>query len=147
MNRRRLLISLVSTVAVLALILYGSRWSPPGFATPTDCINAYRDACKNGDVARYSRCLAEPLRSTKQPVTQSADLQRQMDGVLSWSQLEPVIRDATAYVDVDRVKTSGTQRIRFHLERFGKGWLIVRIDEPKDVPTPIRPGTHVGDAP
>jgi hypothetical protein len=146
MKRRRVLVLLTSAAGLLALALLAPPRPPRGFATPAECLDAYRDACKDGDAAGHLRCLAEPLRSQEQ-ATRPEELTGRMDGVLSWGRGEPVIDGAKAYVDVDRVKASGTQRIRFHLERSGGGWLIVRIDRPSDVPTPIRPGTPVGDVP
>jgi hypothetical protein len=50
-------------------------------------------------------------------------------------------------VDVDEVRRGGTRRLRFRLERSGKGWLIVAIGPPQTIPTPIPYGTHISQVP
>jgi hypothetical protein len=136
------------TLALLALAVSRSwRTGPANFATPADCLDALREASAAGDVGRYLGCLGEPLRSQKQRSLRPADLRRDMEGVKSWSQLEPEIQGTTASVEVDRARASGTSRTRFRLERFGGGWLIVGIDRPQEITPPVRYGTHVSEAP
>jgi hypothetical protein len=148
MKRRRRFLVLALSLGLAALVLYALPRGPSGFATPADCLDAYLDAGKDGDVARYLSCLAEPLRSEKQRALNTGDLLRSMEDVKAWSRLDPmIVQEAAAEVDVDEVRTSGTCRIRFHLLRSRDGWLIVSVDAPKAVPTPIRYGTHVSEVP
>ena len=149
MKRRRLVLLLVVGLGLAALLVYGPPRRPTGFATPADCLDAYRDASKDGDMARYLRCLGEPLRSEQQRTLDSDALRRRLEDVKGWTRLEPVIQELSAYVDVDQVRTSGTARVRFHLQRVdqGQGWLIVRVDAPKEVPAPVPYGTHVSEVP
>jgi hypothetical protein len=147
MKRRRLVIGLVLLLAVVALVLYGRSKSPQGFTTPGDCLDAYRDASKDGDVARYLSCLGEPLRSAKQQSVSAADLIREMDGVKGWSRHEPVIRDRTADVEVDLVRKTGIFRLGFRLQRAEYGWLIVALDGPHERPSQVPYGTPVGEGP
>lgn len=134
----------VLTLAVLAAAVW---WSlrPTGFATPSDCMDAYLEALQEGDVAKYTSCLGEPLRSQSQE-SSSSSLRAQMREVRSWVQHEPVIEGPTATVDVDEVRLD-VRRVPFRLERTRKGWLIVGIGPPKEITPPVRPGTHVNEAP
>jgi hypothetical protein len=148
MKRRRAVLLLVLTLALIALAVYWSRRPRDTvFATPADCLEALREASAAGDVGRYLSCLDEPLRSEKQRLLRPTDLQRGMEGVKSWSQFEPEVRGSTASVEVDRVRAGGTSRNRFRLERSARGWLVVGIDPPKDITSPIPYGTHVSQAP
>jgi hypothetical protein len=147
MKRRRLVFLLVLSLGLAALIVSELPRRPSGFATPADCLDAYRDASKDGDVARYLSCLGEPLRSEKERALNRANLLRTMEDIKGWTRLDPVVSQSAAYVDVDQVRTSGTARVRIHLQRYGGGWLIVSVDAPKDVPAPVRYGTHVSEVP
>jgi hypothetical protein len=148
MKRRRVVLLLVLTLALMALALSWS-WRPREtvFATPADCLEALREASAAGDVGRYLGCLDEPLRSEKRHSLRPADLQRDMDGVKSWTQLDPEVQGSTASGEVDRVRAGGTSRIRFRLEQSARGWLVVGIDPPKEITPPIPYGTHVSQAP
>jgi hypothetical protein len=148
MKRRRVVLLLVLMPVLMALAVFWSRRPlETGFATPADCLEALREASAAGDVGRYLSCLDEPLRSEEQRSLRPADLQRGIEGVKSWTQLEPEVRGSNASVEVDRVRAGGTSRIRFRLERSAKGWLIVGVDPPKDITPPIPYGTHVSQAP
>jgi hypothetical protein len=141
-------LALALTLTLLALAVWRSgRTGPANFATPADCLDALREASAAGDVERYLSCLGEPLRSQKQHALRPADLRRDMDGVKSWSQLEPEVQGTTATVEVDRARASGTSRTRYRLERSGRGWLIVGMDRPQEITPPVRYGTHVSEAP
>jgi hypothetical protein len=147
MRRRRLVLTLALTLALAALAVWWSwRTGPANFATPADCLDALREASVAGDVERYLNCLGEPLRSQQQSL-RPADLRRDMEGVKSWSQLEPEVRGTTATVEVDRARANGTSRTRFRLERFGRGWLVVGMDRPQEIAPPVRYGTHISEAP
>jgi hypothetical protein len=148
MKRRRVTVLLAVTLAVLALAVWWPRRpGPAGFATPADCLDALREASAAGDVGCYRDCLGEPLRSQKQHTLRPADLRRDMEGVKGWGQLEPVVRGPAATVEVDQVRVQGTSRVRFRLERSDRGWLIVGIDRPTEIPPPVRYGTHISEAP
>ena len=148
MKRRRVVLLLVLTLALMALAVSWSRRPREAvFATPADCLDALREASAAGDVGRYLGCLDEPLRSEKQRSLRPADLRRDLEGVKSWSQLEPEVQGSTASVEVDKVRAGGTSRVRFRLERSARGWLIVEIDPPKEIMPPVPYGTHVSQAP
>jgi hypothetical protein len=71
-----------------------------------------------------------------------------MKDVTGWSQvLEPLVTGPTAFIDVDEIRATGTRRTRFRLERGGRGWLIVAIGAPQEIPTPVPYGTHVSKVP
>src|SRR5262245_1274105 len=109
MRWRRVVLTLALTLALLALAVFTSwRAGPANFATPADCRDALREASAAGDVGRYLSCLGEPLRSEKQRSLRPEDLRRDMEGVKSWSQLEPEARGTTATVEVDKVREGGT---------------------------------------
>src|SRR5262249_39254045 len=124
MKRRRLV--LILALAVSAMVGYWSMRRPPGDPTPAACLDAYPDALADGDVARYRSCLGEPLRTEKRSLT-SPELRLEMEGLKGWTCLEPVIEGTTARVDVDQIRPAGTCRVRFHLQRSGRGWLIVGL--------------------
>ncbi|GIW79884.1 MAG: hypothetical protein KatS3mg105_1691 [Gemmatales bacterium] len=129
---------------------YASRQN--GYPSPQDCLDAYAEARKAGNVPMFLGCLAPPLRQRMNTQFPDADafaesLRGSMKDVKSWVQLDAVVDGATATVDVDEVLASGTRRIRFHLERTGQNWLISKIEAPKDVPGTIPFGTDVTKVP
>jgi hypothetical protein len=145
MKRMRVAILLALIFGLLLAALFWSRPHPEsGFATPGDCLDAYRDACKTGNVGRYLSCLAEPLRSDKGDAT-AEQIRKEMQDVKSWTQLDPEIKHDSAIIDVDAVRRSGTRRIRFHLARSDGGWLITAIDAPRELPGGIPYGTSATD--
>lgn len=151
MARWRLLAgALVSAILVVVLVRWLGPASSSGFATPQECVEAYREACLSGDVAEYRRCLTAARRaeSERRPPDKLADeLRSSMAGVKSWVQNGEAEEEAGALVEVDVVRPEGTQRIGFHLQRGPGGWLIDRVDAPRDVTTPVRHGTHVSEVP
>jgi hypothetical protein len=147
MKRRLLMLSLLLALVVTAVVLYGRGGSRQGFATPAECLDAYRDASKDGDVTRYLSCLGEPLRSEKRRSIQAVDLIRDMAGVKGWTRHEAVIRDRIADVDVDLVRATGSFRLSFHLQRTDQGWVIVALDGPREQRSPVPYRTPVGNEP
>jgi hypothetical protein len=152
MRRVRTILVLTLTVSLLGLLI--SRMSGPrGFATPSECVDHYCESHKDGNAELYLSCLAEPLRSEGQQGFASADalsqfLKDRAKDVTSFVRLgEPVVEGASASVEVDENRRTGVRRFRVHLERFGRDWLIVRIDPPQEVPMPIPYETHVRDVP
>jgi hypothetical protein len=141
----------------LGLAILAVRLAPSpgrtGYATPTACLDAYREACLAGDPTGYLNCLGEPLRS--QAAQRFADqnalaeyLQRSIKDAKSWVELgSPEVAGSTAVIDVEEVRTAGSLRTRFHFQRLGRGWLIVQIEQPQEVPTSIPFGTHVSQVP
>jgi hypothetical protein len=138
---------------VLALAV---RWSAPpaatAFATPADCLDAYCAACLDGDVARYLSCLAEPLRSEARqrfadPARLAEHLRLSKSGISGWVQHPQAETAASAaVVELEEIGSAKRRLTRFHLKKFGKGWLIVHIDPPEEKPLTFRPGTPVNEA-
>ena len=154
MKPLRLLIP--TALLILLLVLAGRRSGPPGAAAtsaaPEDCVLAYAQACKEGDVPAYLGCLAGPLFDEAQRLARAgqlpAALRRSLAGVKSWVVAAPAAVEAdSATVAVDVVRPGGTQRIGFRLHRASAGWRIVGLDAPRAVPTPVRYGTHVSAEP
>jgi hypothetical protein len=146
MKRLRVACLLAVILAILAGALYFSRQPAlTGFPTPADCLDAYRDACKTGEIEEYLRCLAEPLRSEKRASITPDRIRKEMQGVKSWTQLDPVVKNDTATIDVDAVRPTGARRTRFHLQRSERGWLITAIDRAKDLPSSVPYGTRAND--
>jgi hypothetical protein len=153
MNRKRLVTIAAIGVLGLACWLAASRPTATGFAAPTDCLEAYRDACQNGDVSQYFACLGEPLRSQMRKRNAmdeqlAAALRTEMKTVNSWVELpDSVQTGSTARIRVETEGPRGIRRTSFDLEKTRAGWLIVTIGPPQEVSAPIRFGTHVGDSP
>jgi hypothetical protein len=146
---KRFRVPLLVLLAV-ALLVGAALWSQrrgAGFASPAECVEAYRDACSAGDAAKAMDCLDASLRGASERSVTPKALRREMAGVVSWAQHEPEVSGTTAHVDVDRGRRDGVQRVRFRLERGRGGWLIVGIDPPKEVPITIPYGTHVSKVP
>jgi hypothetical protein len=139
----------------LVLMALAVCWSQKAtrFTTPAACLDAYREACRAGDVDKYKSCLAEPLRSAMQrqypnPKELARHLSSEMKDVKTWVQLlDSVSDDTTAQINVDEVRQDGSRRIRFRLRRTGGDWLIAGTEQPKLVPTGIPYGTHVSKVP
>jgi hypothetical protein len=152
MKRLRIAVLVVGSLALAVLAFF---WTPrsKGFATPEECIDACREASLAGDAGQFLRCLGEPLHSDMRQRFPDATvlgetLRGQMKDVTSWSQvLEPLVTGPTAFVDVDEIRVTGTRRTRFRLERASRGWLIVAIGAPQEIPTPVPYGTHVSRVP
>ncbi len=147
MKRFRVVVLVLLTAALLGGVAFWSQRRAAGFASPADCVEAYRDACAAGDLATARACLGDPLRSESERSSDSESLRREMVGVVSWAQREPVVSGTMAHVDVDRGRRDGVQRVRFRLQRSGAGWLIVGIDSPQPLPTIVPYGTHVSKVP
>jgi hypothetical protein len=139
------------TLAALAGAL---AWSvgprPSSYATPEECLEAYRTACLAGDAPRYRACLGEPLRSeTEHSYADDhalADaLRRQTDGVKNWVEVGvPEVRGGRAVATVDEVRATGQRRLRVHLERAGGGWLVVGVERGEERAPDVRYGTRLG---
>src|SRR5262245_30653528 len=148
MARLRLLAGALVIVALGALLF---RWwgtsADSGFATPQECVEAYGEACLSGDVAGYRRCLTVGLRAESErrdSARLAEELRSSMAGVKSWVQ-SGESEEGGILVEVDVVRAEGTQRAAFHLQRGPEGWLIDRVDAAREVPTPVRHGTHVAE--
>jgi hypothetical protein len=138
----RILLALAGTIAFLVLVLFWLRPSSPGFATPTACLEAFRDACKDGDNITFQRCLAGPLRTDA--ATRFDVLRRDVQAIQHWNQFAPEMADHTATILVDQVRTDGMiHRIAYRLEQSRSGWRLVAIGPPEIIRPTIRPGTHV----
>jgi hypothetical protein len=148
MKRLRVVFLVALTCTVLALVLRAAR-GPRGFATATDCLDAYREARANGDVESYWKCLGEPLRSEtlrRFPDAQAlADYLRQdMKEIKNWVELDGSnVEDRTAFVEIEEVRQAGKRCTRFHLEHSSDGWLIVGIEPRGEKALAIPYGTHI----
>jgi hypothetical protein len=143
---KRFQVGLLAAAAVggLVVVLILSRPAgPAGFATPADCLDAYREASLAGDVTGLLSCLAEPLRSRHQAGLTAESARRELKGVKNWTVRDPVVNETTAAVDVELVRQGGKSLLRFHLRRGATGWLISGIDPPKELPVKIPYGTPV----
>jgi hypothetical protein len=150
MKRLRLLLPAAALLALLALLAAG-RWATPrpaGFDTPEECVVAHAEACKAGDAAAYLACLTGPLLDEARRQDEAGELPavlgRSLLGVKSWVLVAPAaVEGDSATVEVDLARTEDARRTRFRLRRTGAGWRIAGIGGPRDVPLPVRPGTHV----
>ena len=149
---------LVAATAILAGVAWlGLRHggSNQRFATPIDCLEAYREACISGDVDAYLDCLAEPLRTEQSrrfpnPDALAWKLQQDMKEVKSWTVVGPgeTASEATEVrLEVDMAGPSGTWRTAFDLQQQRGSWLITAIGPRREVPTDIPYGTHISDVP
>jgi hypothetical protein len=136
----RLAIPLTMAVLILAMAL---RWASgsKGFATPGECVEAYRDAILADDADRFRECLADTLRSPPPPITEA--IRTPMKEIKGWSQSVETLDSRSAVVTVDEIRTASTRRVRYRLERTSGGWLIAEIGQAKDVPTTVPYGTHI----
>jgi hypothetical protein len=147
MKSFRVVIVALLTAALFAGVALWSQRRAVGFASPTECVEAYRDACAAGDLTMARACLGGALRAESERSGNAEALKREMAGAVGWTQRDPEISGATAHVDVDRGRRDVEQRIRFRLERRGSGWLIVDIEPPQPLPTLVPHGTHVSKVP
>jgi hypothetical protein len=148
MKRLRLLILIaVVGIALVGVRFWPHRTTPPGAATPADCLDTYYESLQSGDVENYLRCLDEPYR---QEVGQRSfeATRRDVKDVKNLVQITgPTESGSPLWVDVDEVRAAGIRRLRYHLRRDDRGWVIAAIDPPREISAPIRYGTPVGDEP
>jgi hypothetical protein len=147
----RLILAALVALGLLALVLY-HRSSSPGptevrFATPAECVDAYAEACLDGDVSGFRATLTEPLRGQSlegvtDPGKQAEAVRLRMAEVKSWVQRgEPAIDGDEATVEVVEVHEGGARLVRFHLKRVAGGWQITQINDAGEVKMPTRYGT------
>ena len=151
-SRRRVFLvgglTLVLLAAVLALPRLAKRAE---FATPADCLAAFRDASLDGDAQRYRTCLGGALRGETDrtfadDAKLTASLQAARQGLKHWVETAPAITSRNrATAAVDEVRVTGQRRLRIQMELFPSGWLITRIEREQEKPAPIRYGTAAGD--
>lgn len=148
MKRLRVLILVaVVSIALAGAFYWSRRSSPSGAATAAECLDAYYESLKSGDVDKYLRCLGEPYR-TEEGRRFFEDACREVKDVKNLVQIAgPVENGSSRWVDVDEVRAAGVRRRRYHLRQNEGRWVIVAIDPPRDTPAPIRYGTPVGDEP
>jgi hypothetical protein len=149
---KRRLLPVALTCAVLAgALAWSLRPRPTGCRTPAECLEAYREACRAGDAARYRRCLGEPLRSEVRH-NYSGDealaeaLRRETRGVKGWVEVGPPDEQGgRAVANVEEVRQTGQRRLRYYLEHSQDGWLIVRVEKGPEQTPEVRYGTRVGE--
>jgi hypothetical protein len=148
MKRLRLLI-LVSVVgiALVGLHFWPGQRATKGAATPAECLDAYYDALKSGDVDKYLQCLDEPYRDVVGQRSFEAASQDVKDVKNLVQITEPGEKGAQLWVDVDEVRAARIRRVRYHLRQRDRVWVIAARDPPREIPSPIRYGTPVSDEP
>src|SRR5262245_53223280 len=127
MNNARVILSTVVVILAIGTALWWAT-SPKDFATPQQCVEAYRDALVIDNEARLLKCLAEPLRAEMEGQLRDAAFRRSVADLKGWTQLDPEIDGPKASIVVDEIRATETRRTRFRLEQSGQGWLIVGID-------------------
>src|SRR5690348_13974693 len=106
MGRTRLAALVSATAVVLSLAVYLSQ-RPVGFATPSACLDAYREASLVGDLDKYRSCLtaslyADILRRRLNPADLAGSLCQEMKDVKGWIQVpEPTRDEALVQINVD----------------------------------------------
>jgi hypothetical protein len=148
----RLLVLVGLTLAVLIAALAWSRSAKERrYATPEDCLAAFRDATLDQDAARYRSCLGEPLRSQVQSryaddAALAAALREEIQGVKHWVEAgRPEAQDDRAVAVVEEVRVTGQRRLQVYLEHSRAGWLIVRVEKGDEKPAAVRYGTTAGE--
>ncbi len=149
----RLLLLALTGVVLAGALVWSLRPRPAGCATPLECLQAYREASRAGDPARYLRYLGEPLRSQVQQSypddgALAESLQRDTRPIKAWVDIGPLEEQGDrALANVEEVRETGQRRLRFHLERTPDGWLIVRIEKDREQTPAVPYGTPVGEEP
>jgi len=142
----------VLLLAVVGVALVSVRfWPRPtmatGAATPADCLDVYYESLQRGDVDKYLLCLDESYREEIGKGSFEA-ARRDVKDVKNLVQVaEPGEGGSSLWVDVDEVRTAGIRRLRYHLRKHDRGWVIAAIDPPRERAAPIRYGTHVSADP
>jgi hypothetical protein len=146
---KRLVVSaaVVGACVVSALFFFRSPGGPKGFATPGECLDVYREASRAGDVSRCLDCLDDALRAEKKCRLTAEKLRNDNVGVKSWTQVDPVVQNAVAHIDVDEIRPGDARRVRYHFKKTRGGWRIAKIDPPAALPGLIPYGTPVDKAP
>ncbi len=145
--RRVVLLAGISIAVLVAALTWSRLAKPRGFATPEDCLGAFRDATLDGDAARYRSCLGEPLRSQVQQGypddgALASALREGVQGVKHWVEAgRPEEQGDRAVARVDEVRVTGQRRLQVYLERSHAGWRIVRVEKGEEKPAAVRYGT------
>jgi hypothetical protein len=148
---RRLLTLAVTCGVLTGTLAWSLRLPPAGYGTPAECVDAFRDACRTGDAARYRRCLGDPLRSEVRQTCPGDDslaesLRREARGLKGWVQVGPPDEQRDrAVANVEEVRETGQRRLRLWLERSSEGWLVVRLEMGAEQAPDVRYGTRVGE--
>ncbi len=148
MKKSRSLILLVVAVCLLASVYWWSRRSSPrGTERPEQCLDDYYESLQSGERDKWRRCLDEPLRARMEQ--HDFDIaRRELKDVKNLVQIAgPAESETVRWVDVDEVRPAGVRRLRYHLRRDSRGWIIAAIDPPREISSPTRYGAPVGDEP
>jgi hypothetical protein len=142
-KRWRLLGIGATVIAVLALVVVMNRPVDKGFEKPAECVEALYEASKDGKDSDARLCLTPALHGELETI-----MAKKQD-VKSWATQEFITGKAAAYVDTDEVRagSTGTQRLRYHLEKNEHGWLIVGVGAPAQVTGTVPYGTHISENP
>lgn len=140
---------LLAVVFLLTMVLFFwmRRTAPVAAATAAECLDAYYDSLQSGDVEKYRRCFGDPYR-TRMEANAFDTVCRDTRDLKNLVQIEGAAEgDSSRWVDVDEVRAAGVRRIRYHLRREERGWVIVDVEPPRERAAPIHYGTPVGDEP
>lgn len=148
MKRLRFALLSAATLTLFAVVLLTSRRTArKPAATPAECLDNYYESLRSGDVDKYLHCLGEPYRSRAGRDSFDA-ARRTIKDVKNRVQVTaPVEEGSSLWLDVDEVGAADKRRLRYHLRQVDSAWVIVAIDPPRQMSTPIRYGTRVGDEP
>jgi hypothetical protein len=115
-------------------------------ATPEACLALFREALVREDVGALQQTLTTALRQRLTGrLTEWLQDQRQ---VRSWSEYPAQVRGRQAEVLVDEVLRDGrTCRVRYQLEQEAGGWRICQVERLEVRPSPVPPGTRLGEEP
>jgi hypothetical protein len=150
MKHLRALLLFLPVVAILGLAAYWAARNREGFATPLDCLEAYRDACLAGDGRAQLRCMGDELLAEKK--REFPDLEalgkssrESMQDLKSWTARGPASSSdgREAVVGVEETRPAGKRLVRFRLRLSDRGWIISAIESPQALPAGIPYGTHV----
>lgn len=150
MPRRAILVAAVSVAALAVALGLRARDKATVFATPAECLAAFRDANLDCDAARYRNCLGGTLRTeTDRDYPENAKLalalRESQQGVKHWVESAAQSSGDRAAAAVDEVRITGQRRMYIELARSEKGWLITQIKRGDEKPASIRYGTPSGD--
>jgi hypothetical protein len=151
-SRGRLLLVALTGLALAGAVAWALRPRvASGYATPGECLEAYREACRAGDAVRYRRCLGDPLRSeVRQTYPDDAALaealRREAEGLKGWVEVGPPDEQGErATASVEEVRETGQRPLSISLERSQDGWLVVGVERGAEQVPDVRYGTRVGE--
>ncbi len=146
MKRFRLpMLSIAVAIVAAGLLLWARRSTTEAAVTPEECLDTYYNALRSGDRDKYSGCVVES-HGIQSGGDRFQVLCREANDLKNLVQVAgPRDDEALRWIDVDEVRASGIRRLRYHLRRDERGWLIVGIETARERAAPIPFGTPAGD--